>query len=112
MMRAVLATVILAGAATPLDARAMLVPPPVAAGCSVRATIALPCGVHPTQLQTLRLSLVTLAPMRCETVAVRLRIGRYLITPGRLAGAIASLLVRKSSAQAQRVRVCRMQSGW
>lgn len=113
MMRELLAMTILVGVALPARTSAMVLPDTLGVACEATTLVSMPCASHPAQLQTLRLALVkSLMPMDCQTVAVRLRVGRYAVTPTRLAGAVASVIFRRSSRNAQLQEACRPQSGW
>ncbi len=104
---------VLAGAVLPAQATGMVVPDAGFTACTVHAIVNLPCATQPQQLQTIRLSLVrSLMPMQCRTVTVRLRVGRYTLTPTRAAGALATLLFRHASRHAEPLQTCSPQSGW
>jgi hypothetical protein len=101
MVRSAIAATVLLGTLVPVPARALVLPDTI-----VDTT-------HAAQLQTVRLSLAdALMPMQCRTVNVRFKLGRYGFTPDRVAGAVASLVIRKPSRNAELQQVCRRSSSF
>lgn len=106
---AFLVAMLLAAAAVPQPARALVVPDTASDTCSTpdqTAIVRMPCAQRPAQIQTMRFTLMkSLVPMHCRAVGIRFHVAGLSVSPGRGAGLIASALFSRSP-HAQVERLC------